>query len=59
MSIQYVSKTSFLRIGFEPVTYGLHFNLHSPPLYQLSYRRMIVPPEKRQASTDVIGDRHV
>ena len=33
-----------LRTGFEPVTYGcLHSNsFYSPPLYQLSYRRMIM-----------------
>ena len=33
--------TKFLRAGFEPATYGLltMYN-YSPPLYQLSYRRM-------------------
>lgn len=37
-----VEKTSLLRAGFEPATYGsLHcqYSLYSPPLYQLSYRR--------------------
>ena len=31
----------FLRAGFEPATYGyLTLNNYSPPLYQLSYRRL-------------------
>ena len=36
-------KYSILRAGFEPATYGclkLH-HLYSPPLYQLSYRRVL------------------
>ena len=40
-----LDKNNILRTGFEPVTYGLLFNLYSPPLYQLSYRRMFTPPK--------------
>ena len=32
-------KKSILRTGFEPVTYGYLYH-YSPPLYQLSYRRV-------------------
>ena len=37
-----IKKKYFLRAGFEPATYGfLHCSAYySPPLYQLSYRRM-------------------
>ena len=39
-----VQKT-FLRAGFEPATYGSLFVIanYSPPLYQLSYRRLHMP----------------
>ena len=40
---QYLQPTeNVLRAGFEPATYGfLNFHRYSPPLYQLSYQRLI------------------
>ncbi len=34
-----MQKKKILRAGFEPATYG-YLHHYSPPLYQLSYRRM-------------------
>ncbi len=33
-------KYNILRARFEPATYGFLYYPYSPPLYQLSYRRM-------------------